>query len=49
MAMNLSRKFAIATSAAKKQGFKNFKEGSAGAHKRKQIAEAIQRRMKKRS
>jgi len=33
--------FAVATAAAKKQGFKNFKEGSPGDKKRDEIAEAL--------
>lgn len=39
----LSRKFRVATAAAKRQGYSSFKAGSAGAHKRKEIAEAIAR------
>ena len=38
---DMSRKFAIATAAAKKGGFVSFKKGSAGAEKRKHIAEAV--------
>ena len=33
--------FAVATAAAKKEGYKDFSEDSAGAKKRDEIAEAI--------
>jgi hypothetical protein len=33
--------FAVATAAAKKQGYKDFSDGSAGAEKRDEIAEAL--------
>ena len=33
--------FAVATAAAKKEGYKDFSEGSAGAKKRDEIAEAL--------
>lgn len=42
--LSLSSKHRIATSQAKKLGFKSFKKGTAGARKRKNIAEGIAKR-----
>ena len=49
MKKEVFNKYAVATSAAKKAGFKDFKEGSAGSKKREHIALKIaaQRRLKK--
>jgi hypothetical protein len=43
----MAKKFRIATWAAKRKGFKNFKKGTSGASERSKIAEAIARKLKK--
>jgi hypothetical protein len=40
----MGSKMAVATAAAKKKGYKSFKQGSAGDKKRDEIAEAIAKR-----
>ena len=42
--LTMGSKMAIATTQSEKEGYKSFKKGSAGAAKRKQIAEAIARK-----
>ena len=39
----MERKMRIATAAAKRAGYSSFKAGSAGAHKREEIAMAMER------